>query len=69
MAKEQDRLVRKSDLDEAKADLRREMKLWLGAGSAVGTALAGLIGAFASGSGVAPAVETARGAAGILFGF
>jgi hypothetical protein len=51
---EPDRLVRKSDLDDAKADLRREMKLWLGAGSAIGTAIAGFVGAAASGGGAAP---------------
>jgi hypothetical protein len=55
---EPDRLVRKSDLDDAKADLRREMKLWLGAGSAVGTAVAGFVGAAASGGAAAPALQS-----------
>lgn len=62
------RIVRKGDLDDAKADLRRDMKLYLLGGSAIGTALAGLLGAFSSGGAVAPAVETARAAASMLLG-
>lgn len=42
---QEDRLVRKSDLDDAKADLRREMKLYLGVGSAIGTTISGVFGA------------------------
>jgi hypothetical protein len=51
--------VTKTDLESAKNDLRREMRLWLGVGSAAGTTLAGFIGAFTSGGHTA--VTTALG--------
>lgn len=41
-------VVTKGDLNETKNDLRREMKLWLGVGSTLGTALSGFLGAYAA---------------------
>lgn len=62
---ERDRIVSKGDLDDAKTDLRREMKLWLGAGSAIGTAVSGLLAAGLSPARAVEQVESLARATGL----
>ena len=58
--------VTKGDLEVAKNDLRREMKLWLGAGSALGTALSGLLAARLGSGQAIQQIESLARATGLL---
>jgi hypothetical protein len=51
----EDRLVRKSDLDDAKGDLRREMRLWIAVWVGAGTLAGNLLATAVTGDVSAPA--------------